>query len=145
MRSVVTRAVNQIIGRTWVEQTETWREIELHNFKLLSPPPLPAGVDPGTIYIVRSPSHRKDVYKVGLTRRAADIRAKELTAETSTILPFEVLATWEVGDCATVESLIHERLSGWRINPRREFFHIALQELRRLVDMVVSKHNERVD
>jgi len=80
-----------------------------------------------------------DVYKIGLTRRKADQRAKELSAATGVPLAFGILASWQVGDCAAVEREIYQRLKARRINPKREFFHGRLQDITVIVSDVVSE------
>ena len=92
---------------------------------------------------MRSPSHEPDLYKVGLTRRTPDARAKELSGTTSAPLPFGVLATWQVDDCAAVEGEAHRRLESRRVNPNREFFHGQLREIVAIINDVVSQHEKQ--
>lgn len=60
---------------------------------------------------MRSVSHHDDIYKIGLTRRTTEERAKELSGSTGVPTGFEVLFSWEVGDCAKVEQELHRRLN----------------------------------
>ena len=53
-------------------------------------------------------------------------------------LPFGVLAQWEVGDCAGIEALIHERLAAYRVNERREFFRLPLRTIVAVINSVVE-------
>ena len=103
------------------------------------PAPVVAGPDPGIVYIMRSAAHALEVYKIGLTRRTATERAKDLSYETGVPLPFGVLAQWEVGDCAGIEALIHERLAAYRVNERREFFRHPLRTIVALINSVVEE------
>ena len=116
---------NHILGRTWVSRHESWTSQSLGTF-VASRPVTPEGPDPGVVYVIRCPAHGNNVYKIGLTRRSAKARAKELSANTASPLPFESIASWPVGDCTSVEREAHLRLSHLRINPRREFFKAEL-------------------
>lgn len=118
------KAGQPIHGRTWVERTLTWiedaSEVQPLHTNIAGKHHL--GNKPGTIYVMRSAAHEKDIFKVGLTTRTTDIRAGELTRSTSSPDQFLVVEEWDVPDCELAEKLIHERLAAYRINPRREFF-----------------------
>lgn len=129
----------QIIGRTWVTRHESWSASNPRSFLLARPPHVLDGSDPGIVYIVRSPGHELNLYKIGLTRRNADVRAGELSAATGVPLPFGVLASWEVGDCTAVERECHTRLEAMRVNPGREFFHGRLQDITAIINQVVAE------
>jgi hypothetical protein len=97
-----------------------------------------SGPDPGIVYIMRSDAHGLDIYKIGFTRRTADARSRELSSATGVPLPFGVLAQWEVGDCATIEAAIHQRLAAYRLNDRRKFFRLALRDIVSVINVVVD-------
>ncbi len=126
-----------IVGRTWVSRKESWSARGPSTFLIRRSRKSPHGPDPGIVYVARTPAHQTDVYKVGLTRRTAEERAREL-GSTSTPLPFGVMAKWEVGDCAAVEREAHRRLEPYRLNPRREFFCISISEIVSTVEQVVD-------
>ena len=92
-----------IVGRTWAKRTETWTSCTISSFVASRRPRSVAGPDSGWIYIMRSGSHYDDLYKIGLSRRATEERANELSSGTAVPTGFEVLARWEVGDCPRVE------------------------------------------
>jgi hypothetical protein len=129
----------QVFGRTWVSRHESWSAQSPKSFMLQNRVPNVEGPDPGTIYVQRSPALEPDLYKVGLTRRTVDLRARELSSASGVPLPFGVLASWNVGDCSRVEREIHEKLTAFRINPRREFFHAELSQLIRIVNEVIAQ------
>lgn len=128
-----------IVGRTWVSRHESWSAGSPESFLLQRNRTEPKGPDPGVIYVQRSPAHDVNVYKVGLTRRSAAERAKELSSATAVPLPFGVLATWDVGDCAFVEREVHRELAAYRINPRREFFHAELSLICGTIESVIGE------
>jgi T5orf172 domain len=118
-----------IVGKTWVQRTESWSTRSLESFVVSRSQRVIVGKDPGWIYIMRSGSHYPDLYKVGLTRRTSETRATELSSATGVPTSFEVLVQWDVGDCSAVEEEVHKRLKPLRVNKRREFFRGNLQVL----------------
>ncbi|MBA4030931.1 MAG: hypothetical protein C0478_08570 [Planctomyces sp.] len=132
---------NPIVGRTWVARHDNWSAEEPSTFLLERTDPAPTGSDPGTVYVVRSPAHGPDIFKIGLTRRPTEARLKELS-NTSTPLPFEALATWPVGNCAIIESAIHKSLQEYRINSRREFFRCNLMTITAAVTNAIEECTE---
>jgi hypothetical protein len=133
---------NAVVGRTWVARLETWAASNPSAFLVHRIGPKRKGPDPGIIYVMRSGGNDVDLYKVGLTRRNPDTRAKELSG-TSVALPFGVLATWDVGDCSSVERESHARLKAYRINPEREFFCARLDKIIAVVNDVVAEVDAR--
>jgi hypothetical protein len=130
-----------IIGKTWVQRTESWTSRSLDSFVVSRSQRVivPTGTDPGWVYVMRSGSHYTDLYKVGLTRRSSGARAIELSSATGVPTNFEVLAQWEVGDCTLVEREIHKRLKPLRVNKRREFFRGNLQVIVGVIDQVLRE------
>ncbi|PAU59207.1 hypothetical protein BZL41_17045 [Pseudomonas sp. PIC25] len=90
-------------------------------------------IKPGIIYILRNAAYRETVVKIGRTSRTSELRAGELGKATGVPLPFEVLYEEAVSDCKRAESLIHERLSQFRMNKLREFFDVPLKDAVRAV------------
>jgi hypothetical protein len=127
-----------VVGRTWVVRHESWSARSPQSFVLEQPTKM-VGPDPGVVYVQRSESHENNVYKIGLTRRNAEVRASKLSAATGVPLPFFVLAQWEVGDCSQVEREVHGRLADFRINPNREFFFAELSQICRTINEVVAE------
>jgi hypothetical protein len=125
---------NPVVGKTWVERTETWKAESLDAFLVHRDEMNAQGADPGTIYVMRSGSHSNDVYKIGLTRRTPAERAVDLSSATGVPSAFEVLATWKTGDVAAVEREVHKKLKRYRVSNRREFFCLP-------ISMIISTIN----
>jgi hypothetical protein len=87
-----------IVGKTWVERTESWSSRSLESFVVSRSQRLIKGRDPGLIYIMRSGSHYVDLYKVGLTRRTSETRATELSSPSGVRLALRCLRSgkWEI-------------------------------------------------
>jgi hypothetical protein len=128
---------NAIVGKTWVERTDTWSTHGVEEFVMRRHGIQVEGANPGHVYVMRSGAHRLDIYKIGKTRRSPEVRANELTGATGVPTPFEVLASWGVGDVDVVEKEAHRRLRPYRVSRRREFFRVKLstivEEITRIV------------
>ena len=127
-----------VVGRTWVERTDSWSARSPTAFLLHRRHETPDGRNPGTVYIMRSPAHELNIFKVGITARAPIQRASELNA-TGVPLPFGILATWEVGDCEAIEEEVHRRLTPHRVSARREFFRAPLSLITATIGEVIKK------
>jgi hypothetical protein len=143
---------NPIHGKTWVEKTLTWVDsgeyegsiqVATHNTgKKVSATTKGAGTDSpnfGYIYVMRSAAHERDIFKIGRTVRASDIRADELSRETGAADKFLVAQDFEVSDCVLAESMIHERLAQYRFNPAREFFKAPYKTIVQVIDEVIQE------
>ncbi|MDD5528147.1 MAG: GIY-YIG nuclease family protein [Patescibacteria group bacterium] len=63
--------------------------------------------------------------KVGRTSTSLEQRIRELNSSTSVPLPFTAFYACTVKDTSFVEHQLHDAFDDSRVNPRREFFHIA--------------------
>lgn len=63
--------------------------------------------------------------KVGRTSTSLEQRIRELNSSTSVPLPFTAFYACTVKDAPFVEHQLHDAFDDNRVNPRREFFHIA--------------------
>ena len=131
---------NPIVGRTWVERHETWSARTPEAFvATLVTHEYPDGPNPGEVYVMRSPSHARDVFKVGRTSRDPDVRAAEISRSTGVPTRLEVLCSWKVGDCVAVEKAAHDELARYRLSKRREFFRVSLGHIVSVVEKLVSQ------
>ena len=135
-----------IHGRTWVEKRISWVE-ENSKSKPIKTSSITRSQlrNPGFIYVMRCAAHGKDIFKVGLTSRTADLRSSELTSSTSAPDQFLVVEEWEVSDCELAERIIHERLDQYRINPRREFFQARYSIICSVIRDVISELDPSID
>lgn len=134
------RAGNQIHGKTWVEKRLAWRETQRTHVTARRRTEEASSEDAGFVYVMRTAAHPRDVFKVGETSRTPTERAQELTRSTSSLDAFLVVEYWQVPDRRRTEKEIHTRLDDYRVNPRREFFRIQYDELRRIVVDVIGGH-----
>jgi hypothetical protein len=81
----------------------------------------------GYIYILFNRAFQNDHYKIGMTTKTPEERARELSAATGVPRDFEVLYEQRVTDCERAERLLHSNLRQYRSANNREFFQIPLK------------------
>ena len=94
----------------------------------------------GHVYVISNVgSFGEDVYKVGLTRRLEPLdRIKEL-GDASVPFDFDVHALIRSDDAPALERELHKRFVRTqvnKVNPRKEFFRVALKDIRREVEQM---------
>jgi hypothetical protein len=92
---------------------------------------------PGWLYALQNPMHPPDLLKVGLSTRAPEDRAAELSADTGVPLPYTVAHAVYVLDCGVAEDRMHGLLAGCRLVRTREFFRITLADYVAVVDRLL--------
>ncbi|WP_448103967.1 GIY-YIG nuclease family protein [Pedobacter panaciterrae] len=132
-----------IQGKTWVQKILTWfddsetsltvRVNEHQHFN---------SVNAGYIYLLRNASHDIDIFKIGLTKRSVETRAKELSSKTGVVDKFLTAEKWYVKDCILAESQIHEKLKVHRISGKREFFKISYTDALKTIQTVIDAINK---
>ena len=84
----------------------------------------------GFVYILGNPG--LSAYKIGQTKRTAEIRSAELLREYGTAHPFEVVSRHAVDNPVAVEALAHRILHRYRV-PRSELFSCSLDRCQHAV------------
>lgn len=131
----------QISGKTWITKTQSWFEakndelIVSNNEKILF-----TTENAGYIYILRNPAMEEDIFKIGLTTLSVNERASQLS-KTSVPDKFYKMIEWHVKDCYIAEKQIHQALQSSRIDPRREFFKIKMDEAILTITEIIEKIN----
>ncbi|RKH15696.1 DUF4041 domain-containing protein [Corallococcus sp. CA047B] len=92
----------------------------------------------GHVYVISNVgSFGEDIFKVGLTRRLEPLdRIREL-GDASVPFEFDVHALIHSEDAPSLERELHKRFVRKqvnKVNPRKEFFRVALQDIRQVVD-----------
>ena len=86
----------------------------------------------GYVYVFRNRWHPEGVYKIGSTD---NLEGRRSTARTWG--PYDCSYYMEVDDCKLVESLVHERLSEYRIDSRdigKEHFSVPIQVAKAVIE-----------
>lgn len=94
----------------------------------------------GTIYIISNiGSFGDSVFKIGMTRRLEPQERVDELGDASVPFPFDVHSFIFSDDAVSLENELHKRLNAQRVNKvnlRKEFFHVSLDELEKLVEEV---------
>jgi hypothetical protein len=102
----------------------------------------------GHVYVISNiGSFGEDVYKIGLTRRLdPEERVKEL-GDASVPFSFDIHALIASDDAPALENTLHKEFDARRVNavnPRKEFFNVSLEEIRRKTEEVTGKESDFV-
>lgn len=94
----------------------------------------------GTVYVISNIGSFGDhVYKIGMTRRIdPQDRVKEL-GDASVPFPFDVHSFIFSEDAVALETALHHELDSRRVNKvnlRKEFFNVSIDELRQIVERI---------
>ena len=91
----------------------------------------------GNVYVISNlGSFGDEVFKIGMTRRMEPQERIDELGDASVPFPFDVHSFIFSDDAAALEHRIHDILNDRRVNKvnlRKEFFHISLDELESLV------------
>jgi len=91
----------------------------------------------GTVYVISNlGSFGPDVFKVGMTRRLEPQDRVDELGDASVPFEFDVHSFIFSEDAVGLEAKLHERLAECRVNKvnvRKEFFHVTLDEIERMV------------
>lgn len=85
------------------------------------------------VYVMRCPSHTRDLYKIGFTTLSPEDRANDLSRATASPVRFEVMEYWVVTDAKAAEASVFCALEPRRANGSREFFFGRYADIRRMI------------
>ena len=92
----------------------------------------------GHIYVISNiGAFGEDVFKIGMTRRLVPSDRIDELGDASVPFPFDVHMMISTLDAPKLENLLHRTFAANRINkvnPRKEFFRVNLEEVRRIVE-----------
>ena len=89
----------------------------------------------GYVYCLSNPSFAESMYKIGFTKNNPYMRARQLNT-TGVPTPFKVEMAKRVCNYRDKEIKIHKFLAKYRVNNNREFFNIALSEIKNIFDLM---------
>lgn len=94
----------------------------------------------GYVYVLSNDA-MPGIVKIGMTQRHPDARLKEINSATG-VLPFRIEAVISSSNAKWTERAVHERLSGKRVNDRREFFRTEVSEAEKIIRAVASEQRQ---
>jgi hypothetical protein len=133
---------DRVHGRSWVTVQESW--VETFGFEPTESTNtlhVKTGTDlddVGVVYVMRSASHPRDQFKIGFTIKDAYDRANQLYSTSGQSDQFNVVQQWRVRSPRRLESLVHQRLASYRVNPRREFFILKYERIREEIERAIE-------
>ncbi len=156
-------------GRTWVQKNSEWREtkeatktiyikstVRAAELKVLEYEQMiellsktneldvsKTDEKNGILYVLRCPSMKEEIYKVGWTSGTAQKRAKQLSNDTGVPELFVVVDSWEHKDAAALEKSVHAMLEPYRISDRREFFQANYQSIKKVIESEIQRSQDR--
>lgn len=108
-----------------------------------------ANIRAGYVYIISNiGAFGKDIYKIGMTRRLEPLERVDELGGASVPFKFDVHALIFTEDAPGLEAALHnafEKQKVNKINTRREFFHVTLDEIKKVVRDNFDKTVEWVD
>ena len=93
------------------------------------------------VYVMSNPSLSDGTLKIGVTHGHPDVRAKELSTPTSIPEPFKVEYGFNCYGGDDLEKEVFKKLQKYRINPKREFFKISLEEAKKVIEELGERYN----
>ena len=103
----------------------------------------------GYVYVISNiGSFGENVYKIGMTRRLDPQDRVDELGDASVPFKFDVHAMIFTDDAPKLESALHRAFENKKINmvnPRREFFHVSLDEIKDVVKKNFDKTVEFID
>ena len=79
------------------------------------------------VYILSNPS-LPNMLKIGYTKGEPETRAKQVSSSTGVALPYKVEWAFQCFNGFQLEQEVHRELESYRVNHRKEFFDIPLDE-----------------
>lgn len=103
----------------------------------------------GYVYVISNiGAFGKDIYKIGMTRRLEPMDRVNELGDASVPFNFDVHALIFTDDAPGLETALHTAFADRKvnkINPRREFFHVTLDEIKKVVRENFDKTVEWTD
>ena len=90
------------------------------------------------VYCLSNPT-TPGILKIGYTKKTPDERAKQISSATGVALPYKVEWAYKCFNGEMVERMTHEKLKAFRVNNRKEFFHISLEEAKDNIILIGNK------
>ena len=91
------------------------------------------------VYVLSNPSLPKEYLKIGYTKLSPEERAIQISSATGVPTPYKVEWAYKCFNGEIVERMTHQKLKAFRVNNRKEFFHISLEEAKDNIILIGNK------
>ena len=78
--------------------------------------------------------------KIGYTSKPAEVRSSEISRPTGVPLEFDILYQYRCYKGKKIEKEVHHILKDKRVNSKKEFFYISLEEAISIIEKVGSQY-----
>lgn len=117
------------------KRSEGWEDVTYYtSIKRMNQKPA-YDIEAQWIYVLTNAS-MPGLCKIGFTKNTPEERCKEINSATGVPVDYEVAYSIPVFNGHDVEQLIHSHLSEVRVNKRKEFFTISLDEVKPIIDTI---------
>jgi hypothetical protein len=121
---------------TPVSQQDGWEEVHYWIKKISFNAKL--ALDEGYIYILEN-KNQPGILKIGYTDRTPQERVREINSATGVITPWFIVNAFPCKSPSSIERLVHNELSNYRVN--KEGFAITLPLAERTVLSIIAENN----
>jgi len=91
------------------------------------------------VYVLSNPSLPKEYLKIGYTKLKPEERATQISSATGVPTPYKVEWAYKCFNGEIVERMTHQKLKAFRVNNKKEFFHISLEEAKNNIILIGNK------
>lgn len=91
------------------------------------------------VYVLQNPAF-PDMLKIGYTTKPAEVRSHQISRSTGVPLEFEILFQYKCFKGERIEKEVHKLLKSKRVNNKKEFFYISLDEAISIIEETGSKY-----
>ena len=91
------------------------------------------------VYILSNPDYPINYLKIGYTKIIPGDRAIQISSATGVPRPFKVEWAFKCFNGEIIERMVHNKLKSYRINNRKEFFYIGLEEAKEVITLIGNK------
>lgn len=93
------------------------------------------------IYVLSNPSYPGQIKIGSTTKNNVNERAKQLSRATGVPLPFEIEWIYSCYNSLNLEKEIHQYFDQFRVNDKREFFYLSVDEAKNVIKKLGKKYN----
>ncbi len=91
------------------------------------------------VYILSNPDLPETYLKIGYTKLTPEERAIQISTATGVPRPFKVEWAYKCFNGEMVERTVHHKLKAYRVNNKKEFFQINLEEAKENIILIGNK------
>lgn len=91
------------------------------------------------VYILSNPCLPENYLKIGHTKLTPEDRAIQISSATGVPVPYKVEWAFKCFNGEIIEKTVHNKLKSYRVNNRKEFFQIDLEDAKSNIESIGNK------